>query len=283
MASHSTDNYLLSRDYVASARLNLQHYLWQQAYGYYLHPDIPITKCTSRIADVGTGSGIWLMDVARQLPQSMQLDGIDIDLSQCPPQEWLPSNVKLRQWDVFAEVPQDMVESYDIVCLRHFIMVVKDNDPAPLLQSVLKLLKPGGYLQWGEWNSAERRLVKKGSNASTVGLERAWADHLSFRATVVQPTWPGELDTCFRKARMGKVSMDARYSDLSHLPYQNDNILMMFEELLGRAASRTSAERQEEAKRNLAQAARETRSGAAWNLRRVIVVGQKATAASEVV
>lgn len=80
------------------------------------------------------------MDVARQLPQSMQLDGIDIDLSQCPPQEWLPSNVKLRQWDVFAEVPQEMVESYDIVCLRHFIMVVKDNDPAPLLQSVLKLL-----------------------------------------------------------------------------------------------------------------------------------------------
>lgn len=80
------------------------------------------------------------MDIAHTHPQPTQLDGIDIDLSQCSPQKWLPSNSRLRQWDVFSEIPQDLVESYDIVCLRSFGMVVQDNDPAPLLQSLLKLL-----------------------------------------------------------------------------------------------------------------------------------------------
>ena len=70
----------------------------------------------------------------------MQLDGIDIDCSQCPPQEWLPPNIKLRQWDIFSDVPQDMLESYDVICVRHVIMMVQRNDPAPLLQNLLKLL-----------------------------------------------------------------------------------------------------------------------------------------------
>lgn len=80
------------------------------------------------------------MDLARRFPGSMRLDGIDIDLTQCPPREWLPPNVTLRQWDVFSEVPEDLFESYDIVCVRHFIFIVKDDDPTDILKKLLKLL-----------------------------------------------------------------------------------------------------------------------------------------------
>lgn len=80
------------------------------------------------------------MDLARQFPDSMRLDGIDIDLTQCPPREWLPPNVTLRQWDVFSEVPEDLYESYDIVCVRHLNLTSRENDPTDILKNLLKLL-----------------------------------------------------------------------------------------------------------------------------------------------
>ena len=53
-----TDKYILGRDYVASARLNLQHFLWKTQQGFLLHPSISLDHdkpiC---IADVGTGTG----------------------------------------------------------------------------------------------------------------------------------------------------------------------------------------------------------------------------------
>ena len=38
-------------------RLNYQHYLWQNAAGFYLHPDIPQLQPNAHVADVATGSG----------------------------------------------------------------------------------------------------------------------------------------------------------------------------------------------------------------------------------
>ena len=80
------------------------------------------------------------MDVAQCVPQSMELVGLDNDLRQSPPQVWLPSNVKMVQWDAFLEVPKDLFESFDVVVVRDFMIVVPENDPTALLQNILKLL-----------------------------------------------------------------------------------------------------------------------------------------------
>ena len=37
--------------------LNYQHYLWQHAFGFHLHPTIPPLPADAHIADVATGSG----------------------------------------------------------------------------------------------------------------------------------------------------------------------------------------------------------------------------------
>ena len=37
--------------------LNYQHYLWQNAFGFHLHPSIPQLATDVRIADLATGSG----------------------------------------------------------------------------------------------------------------------------------------------------------------------------------------------------------------------------------
>ena len=54
------DDYLLTRDAVASARLNLSHYIWQSSFGFNLHPRIAESirgKENITVADVGTGTG----------------------------------------------------------------------------------------------------------------------------------------------------------------------------------------------------------------------------------
>ena len=46
----------------------------------------------------------------------------------------------MRYLDALGEIPSHLVGIYDIVQLRLFQVVVKDNDPGPLLRNMLKML-----------------------------------------------------------------------------------------------------------------------------------------------
>lgn len=137
-------------------RLNLQHYILKDMFGYSLHPKIPRNQKSLKIADVGTGTGyinlhhknaesaltfsrIWLLDILPQLDPSTELVGIDVDITQVGPREWLPENLTVRKWNVFTDVPDDLVGAFDIVNLRHFAFVIED-DATPTLQKLKKLL-----------------------------------------------------------------------------------------------------------------------------------------------
>ena len=99
--------------WVCCQRLNLQHYLWKQQQGHLIHPNIlSIKQENLKIADIGTGTAIFLLDLADSLPPSTQLHGFDIDLTQCPPKPWLPANVNLRTLDVYDEPSEDLSEQY---------------------------------------------------------------------------------------------------------------------------------------------------------------------------
>ena len=103
---------------MTATRLNLQHYIWKQSVGFLKHPKIPLGKEDGkklRIADIGTGTGIWLLDLAGSLPPSAQLEGLDLDLSQCPPKEWLPENVKMRELNVYDDIPEDLVGVFGVL------------------------------------------------------------------------------------------------------------------------------------------------------------------------
>ncbi|KAM3078901.1 hypothetical protein ACMFMF_003829 [Clarireedia jacksonii] len=65
---------------------------------------------------------IWLLDLARQLPETTQLYGFDISDSQYPHPKYLPHNVKLELLDNLTPDPP--------------------ND----------LQGPGGYIQWNEFD-----------------------------------------------------------------------------------------------------------------------------------
>jgi hypothetical protein len=63
-----TDTYGLTRDKSESARLNAQHDVWKTNIGFLLHPRVASSLGKSpRIGDLGTGTGVWILELADQL------------------------------------------------------------------------------------------------------------------------------------------------------------------------------------------------------------------------
>ncbi|KAI0538833.1 hypothetical protein GGR58DRAFT_525698 [Xylaria digitata] len=147
---YTNDAYLLTRGCNASTRLTALHYLWKDLLGYLIHPDIPTRSANLKVADVATGNGIWLHDLANTMPASCGFHGFDISLDQVGPTAWLPSNIHMHTWDIFEEPPSKFLSFFDIVHVRLLTFVVKAKDPLLILMNLTKLLKPGGYLQWDE-------------------------------------------------------------------------------------------------------------------------------------
>ena len=114
-----------------------------------------------------------------------------------PPKACLAANVSLASLDVFAEVPQHLVGKYDVIHIRCFACIVKNNDPGPLLENLIRMLstpplyicipplvvkssqhqqhtEPGGHLQWDEYHNST-------VTAHDTSVSRAATDELSGR------------------------------------------------------------------------------------------------------
>ncbi|KAI9722161.1 MAG: hypothetical protein M1828_004843 [Chrysothrix sp. TS-e1954] len=139
--------------------------------GFDLHPDVLASSNAPRIADVATGNALWLLDAASSLPGNATLDGFDISLSQCPPKEWLPKNVHLHEWDIHKEPPAEFQGMYDIVHVRFIGLVITDNHGGNEIANIKKLLKPGGWLQWEEYDNSADYVEKARPDIDTPALD----------------------------------------------------------------------------------------------------------------
>ncbi|KAJ5150915.1 uncharacterized protein N7482_010167 [Penicillium canariense] len=108
-----------------------------------------------KVAEIGTGTGMWLLDLASQLPESVQLDGFDLSEEQFPARYIWPANVTFDKLDAFGDVPDHLANKYDVVHLRFWCCIVRNNDPTRLIRHAAGLLKPGGYLQWEDANTGK--------------------------------------------------------------------------------------------------------------------------------
>ncbi|UKZ73017.1 hypothetical protein TrVFT333_000656 [Trichoderma virens FT-333] len=151
------DNYVLGRSVMESVRLDGQHFIFKLQNGYTIHPQIPITPDT-KIAEIGTGTGIWLLDVSSQVPPTVQLNGFDISEEQFPAQSTLP--------------------------------------------------KPGGYLQWEEYNPSRSGTYINGAEAEAL---YSFASMLR-KELDIDPSWLVDIPNRVKKAGLNVLEFPALHA-----------------------------------------------------------------------
>ncbi|THV46103.1 hypothetical protein BGAL_0416g00040 [Botrytis galanthina] len=257
--------YALKRDFNASTRLTAQHYLWKDALKFNIHPDIPTDSDQIRIADVATGNGIWLLDVAREVPPAARLDGFDISLDQCPPSPWLPANTNLHTWDVYKEPPKQFQETFDIVHVRLITVAIKNNDPRPVLANLRKLLKPGGFLQWDEADSVDWTVKNIDSSVATDAVRRL------FQQLCGSHDWKRYMVDILNEDGFQDVQLHKVEYNLTMARYWNDVYMSTWDEF-----AKMIVRKPEESLQLSREAMDQVRDGCAISCPKLVWIAQKA-------
>ncbi|KAI8308345.1 Secondary metabolism regulator LAE1 [Colletotrichum sp. SAR11_240] len=130
--------YLLPNDDLEQEREDMKHALILHLCDGELH-NAPL-KNPQKILDIGTGTGIWAMDMGDEYPEA-EVTGID--LSPIQP-IFVPPNVHFVVDDAEADWTWDD-NSLDYVHIRNMGPALKDWDR--LLEQAYKALKPGGWVE----------------------------------------------------------------------------------------------------------------------------------------
>lgn len=151
-----------------SARLNIQHELsLLDQNGSLLVSQFPSSYQQQtgrdgnlRVADVGTGTGIWAFQFAQQHPD-IQVVGFDLGIPAPQPDgSQKPANVHFAVQDLMAAWPTEGAAAgpFDLVHCRQVLLNVQK--PARMLRRLFDNLRPGGVVEIREyWNPmvSERR------------------------------------------------------------------------------------------------------------------------------
>jgi ubiquinone/menaquinone biosynthesis C-methylase UbiE len=120
----------------------MKHHEWMLVTDFRHHLS-PIGPNPQRILDIGTGTGIWAMQVAELYPSA---EVIGTDISPVQP-KWVPPNLTFEVDDLEAKWLYEP-DSYDLINIRFMFVAIKDW-PAILAQAY-RTLKPGGYVELSE-------------------------------------------------------------------------------------------------------------------------------------
>ncbi|KAL6232819.1 hypothetical protein BDW75DRAFT_216698 [Aspergillus navahoensis] len=122
-------------------RMDLEHHIFLLLLDGELH--LAPVDDPQRILDLGTGSGIWALDVADKYPSASV---IGTDLSPVQP-SFVPPNLEF-QVDDFEDDWTFRRGSFDLIHAR--LLLASVSDYPRLLRQALSTLKPGGYLEMHE-------------------------------------------------------------------------------------------------------------------------------------
>ncbi len=144
--------YMLPRNPDEIVRLNSQHaFLHQLAHGHFIHSSIPRSGIHS-VADVGTGTGIWLQELAASNTfkcdekfRGKQIGGVeyvgfDISAAQFP-SDWgmVEGGIKFVVHDAAKSFPARYHGKFDLVNVRLLSYAVKAEDLRSVVENVVEI------------------------------------------------------------------------------------------------------------------------------------------------
>ncbi|MGH2479837.1 MAG: class I SAM-dependent methyltransferase [Ktedonobacteraceae bacterium] len=177
--------YLLPKDALEDERLRFQHYALHHAFGnHYLAPISPDTRT---ILDVGSGTGIWAMDMAQQFPRAHIL-GVDIALTSLP--QTLPQRCLFAQADILQGLPFTS-HQFEFTHQRLLVGAIPAPHWPQVVRELVRVTRPQGWIE----------LLEVGTTVHNAGAatERllAWVRETSQARgiDVAMVTRPGDLLT----------------------------------------------------------------------------------------
>lgn len=194
--AYRAGRYLMPNDEKEQERLDVLHHCFRLL----LDGDLCYTKLDnpSTILDIGTGTGIWAVQMADEFPSATI---IGTDVSPIQP-DWIPPNVSFQVDDAEAEwaFPIDSIDFIHIRCLGGSI-----RDWPALLKQCYKHLKPGGKIEVSECRA---HLCCDDGSYSTDSTTYKWVDEFYRIAAKV-----GVDFDCFPK--LAGWIQDAGFADVS--------------------------------------------------------------------
>ncbi|OAR01657.1 hypothetical protein LLEC1_06765 [Akanthomyces lecanii] len=139
----AADRYGLPNDEAEQLREGIKHRLYLDHIlkgDYFL---APIGQCPQKIVDLGTGTGMWALEVAEKYP-SARVIGTDISAIQ---PSWAPPNLEYRVEDLEDEHRPwtSIYNDADLIHCRFLMQVIRD--PRRMIQTIFDRLKPGGWIE----------------------------------------------------------------------------------------------------------------------------------------
>lgn len=199
------------------------------------------------------------------------LDGLDINLAQAPPKQWLPPSVNMRTWNIFDAVPDDLVGQFDVVHVRLLLVVVENENAGAVVRNLGKLLKPGGYLQWDELNYVEHRVASVDPSVQTSAFEELH----EFLYADGKFDWTLQLDRLMTENGFEDAVLHQYEDGLGYATACNDVLMATMEEVAAGLARSGKEEKAKWLKDLIPRVYRESLEGAAMLVQKLVCVGRK--------
>lgn len=82
---------------------------------------------------------LWATELACSLP-SAQVFAYDISSAHFPAPEHRPTNLAYHELDFFGEIPSSMIGQFDVVHIRAWGYIIRNNDPSTVIQNASRML-----------------------------------------------------------------------------------------------------------------------------------------------
>ncbi|PYH28211.1 class I SAM-dependent methyltransferase [Aspergillus neoniger CBS 115656] len=200
-------------------RLNAQHKFLIDVVDCLIDSAIPLDNI-STVADVGTGTGIWLVEArdflnTKRFSPDRYFHGFDISSAQFPLS--LPAGIGFSVQDILNPFPVEHHNRYDLVYVRMLVTAIRNTEYRDAVKNLLTILKPGGFLQWVELDCSALPNSKNSQNPRSAVIISSWLKF--FQLNGLSEYAPSIIEDAYERSGMMDIintsfSLDRRGEDL---------------------------------------------------------------------